>query len=1215
MKTRRLFAVLAALLTLTLGFTSPCGHAAPGDLDSLVADAAGNFVIASATQPDGKIILAGLFTSINGVPRNNVARINIDGTVDSSFDPNPNNRVNAVAVLPDGRILLAGFFTELQPAGSPTPTAIRYFARLNADGSLDPSFDLQPGEVGFDANGGFGYGLAVQADGRVLVWGNFTSLQSATHRGIARLKADGTLDAGFNPNPNGYVFGAAVQGDGKVLFGGLFSTLDPNEAGSPVARVNCARVNDNGTVDMDFDPHPSLRVFSLRQQADGKVLLSGDFESLQPNSEPAATPRNRIARVNSDGTVDLGFNPDASSEVGSVALQADGRIILVGGFETVQGNNLRYIARCTANGTPETSFNPNPVSGGGILGVTLQGDGSVQIAGAFTALQPNGAPAPTNRSFFARLQNDAATGSVSAPDAATAVWQRGGSAPEITGVLFERSLDNGATWTALGTGTRVGTTADWQITGLNLANTKGQLRALGFIAGGYFNGSSGLIRQTGNFDFDTVGGTTLTPTLTRPETNSLTHLNVTVEFDLKEAAKPGSVTLTFAAGANTPIVLTLGTSQEVAGPRSFELNPLQVLDATSGGAIAGSTATSIPDGSYIVTLSYQDTSSHDAATAMHTNVTLDNTLPALNLTPQFVAVDALGGATMPDVSGIATDLNGISFFNQNPAKDTPLPFGETFVNINATDGAGNPANGVLLVTVGYTRPTNPNIAPIAKTTDPLANVDTFGAAAPANSTLASFGPPAISDNRYLVARGTLLDGRKKLACIYEKDPLNVSGLVAFQGSSASGISGATFKSFLDPLISPDGQQVVFAGKVTGGGAKSSTDDGVWLAQLNTPSTVAGLLLREGNDMPGLPPNVKLKSVLGLSPRSDGVLTLVKLVRKPGLVTAADDTALVQVLGPASANLLLRTDQRITILPRPETKIKTITVLTPVLGSPGHGRWHTDGLILAKITLADKRTALVQFDNSTTLAVIAVTDGDAGGGAKWATFGPPSQCGEPGDVIALGTLAVQPGVVTKASDSAIGVSMGLGMFTAVQREGDDAPITDTKWVSFYDPVMNDYGLSAFLATIKGTGVTKANKTALWFGDAASPESIARLADPSSPVPDTAGNAVAGRIWAGITSYAIPYGPQSSLVFVAKVKGTGVTTASNTALYAIDTQNKLRELLRTNDQIGGKFVKSFTLLTAVPGAYGVARSTSPTGSVAALVTFTEKASQAIVRIDIP
>src|SRR5438874_9672654 len=123
-----------------------------------------------------------------------------------SFDPNANNEVRVLAVQADGKILVGGFFTVI---GGQTRNRI---ARVNPDGSLDTTFDP-------NANGEVS-ALAVQADGRILVGGTFSSIGGQTRNRIARVNPDGSLDTSFDPNANRDVTAVAVQADGKILVGG-----------------------------------------------------------------------------------------------------------------------------------------------------------------------------------------------------------------------------------------------------------------------------------------------------------------------------------------------------------------------------------------------------------------------------------------------------------------------------------------------------------------------------------------------------------------------------------------------------------------------------------------------------------------------------------------------------------------------------------------------------------------------------------------------------------------------------------------------------------------------------------------------------------------------------------------------------------------------------------------------------------------------------------
>ncbi len=408
---------------------------------TLNLSAVGNLVLATAIQPDGKIIISGFFSSVLGTARNNIARLNPDGTLDTAFNPNANNQVNSIAVQSDGKILLGGFFTTLSPNGGAAVTH-NSIARVNADGTLDTAFDP-------NANNGV-LSIAVQSDGKILLGGTFSTLSpnggAAVFRfRIARLNADGTLDTAFDPNANSNVLSIAVQSDGKILLGGIFGTLSPN-GGAAVTRNSIARLNANGTLDTGFDPNANDGVLSIAVQSDGKILLGGQFSTLSPNGGAAVT-RLRIARVNADGTLDTAFDPNANSDVYSIAVQSDGKILLGGNFNTIGG---------------------------------------------------------VSRNLFARLSNDTAALSNLAVTQTTLTLTRDGSAAQFARVIFEQSIDNGANYTLLGTATNsltspvngkgenpfAPTAAGYTLGGQNIPTGQNVLiRARGFYRTGYQSGS------------------------------------------------------------------------------------------------------------------------------------------------------------------------------------------------------------------------------------------------------------------------------------------------------------------------------------------------------------------------------------------------------------------------------------------------------------------------------------------------------------------------------------------------------------------------------------------------------------------------------------------------------------------------------------------------------------------------------------------------------
>ena len=523
----------ASVLVTTSGGTNTANmlytYRAPGTLDLLNPVIVGGYVHATAVQPNGQTIIAGNFSSVNGVPRSNVARLNAGGGLDMGFDPKANGVVHSVAVQPNGMILLGGAFSTLQPNGAPAPSTRWCIARVNADGTLDAAFNVRT------STRGTVHSIALQPNGMILIGGLFTSIQGTgevtqTPRNkIARLASTGALDMTFDPKANNTVLSIAVQPNGMILLGGSFTTLQPNGAVSPTARQYIARVDVSGVLDATFDPKANSDVSSVAVQADLSILVGGAFTTLQPNGAVSPTMRSNIARLDTAGNLDLTFDPKANGEVRSIAIQTDGMILLGGSFTTLQPNGAiaatarQYVARINATGSLDVGFDPN--ANGEVHSVAVQADGAILVGGSFTALQPGGDVAPTARTFLARLINAPATQTLSALDAMHVQWQRGGASPEVSQVTFELSTDAGMTWAPLGNGTRVGTTANWQLAGLGLP-ASGHLRAQGRSLGGRGNASAGLIESVVSYPLASLPAMKLE----QPPGNDLADDSATVNY-------------------------------------------------------------------------------------------------------------------------------------------------------------------------------------------------------------------------------------------------------------------------------------------------------------------------------------------------------------------------------------------------------------------------------------------------------------------------------------------------------------------------------------------------------------------------------------------------------------------------------------------------------------------------------------------------------------
>jgi uncharacterized delta-60 repeat protein len=304
-----------------------------------------SFVYAIALLADGKILIGGLFSQVGTASRNGIARLNADGSLDTGFDPGAgaNERVRQIAVQTDGRVLLGGTFTTVNGV------ARNRIARLNANGSVDTGFNPGAGANALVRQ------IAVQTDGRVLLGGFFTTVNGVARNRVARLNVNGSLDTGFNPGTgaDAEIFALAVQDDGRVLLGGDFSTLNG------VVRNRIARLNANGSVDTGFNPRADANdmVRQIAVQTDGRVLLGGIFTTVN------GVARNRIARLNANGSLDTGFNPGTGVNgfVYALAVQTDGRVLLGGIFTAFNGVARNRVARLNADGSLDTDFNPGAV--------------------------------------------------------------------------------------------------------------------------------------------------------------------------------------------------------------------------------------------------------------------------------------------------------------------------------------------------------------------------------------------------------------------------------------------------------------------------------------------------------------------------------------------------------------------------------------------------------------------------------------------------------------------------------------------------------------------------------------------------------------------------------------------------------------------------------------------------------------------------------------
>src|SRR5436189_752742 len=222
---------------------------------------------------------------------------------------------------------------------------------------------------------------AISSRGLILASGTFNRTGGQTRNHIARLDPTTGLADSFEPNAESNVLAIAIQGDGKILAGGDFNGANSigGQTRNRIARLDAT----TGLADSSFDPNANSTVRSIVVHADGKILAGGQFTTLSPNGGAAVT-RNRIARLNPDGTLDMAFNPNANGVIDAIAMQPDGKILVGGGFTSVGGQARNYIARLDANSGVTDSFDPNANSP--ISSIALQANGKILVGGLFSSI-------------------------------------------------------------------------------------------------------------------------------------------------------------------------------------------------------------------------------------------------------------------------------------------------------------------------------------------------------------------------------------------------------------------------------------------------------------------------------------------------------------------------------------------------------------------------------------------------------------------------------------------------------------------------------------------------------------------------------------------------------------------------------------------------------------------------------------------------------------
>ena len=323
-------------------------------------------------QTDGKILVGGRFNHYNNSIANALVRLNADGTTDASFfvgtgfklGTGYNTSTMAIAQQADGKILVGGNFNSYND------NSVLPLVRLLENGSPDNTFNFNPNTY-ISLNK-----ILIQPDGKILVSG----LSGNSYR-LARLSGDGTFDPVFSNNAvfNSTISAIVLQPDGKIIVGGYFSTCNA------AAAAGIVRLNPDGTVDATlnsgsgFSNMNNVRTMALR--TDAKIVVGGYLRDYN-----GVTTLKNLVRLNDNGTLDTSFNIGTGFDITVAAVATDlaGGLLVGGFFKTLNGASYNRMVRLNADGTPDTDFN----IGGGFDAVVselfVQPNGSVLVAGGFS---------------------------------------------------------------------------------------------------------------------------------------------------------------------------------------------------------------------------------------------------------------------------------------------------------------------------------------------------------------------------------------------------------------------------------------------------------------------------------------------------------------------------------------------------------------------------------------------------------------------------------------------------------------------------------------------------------------------------------------------------------------------------------------------------------------------------------------------------------------
>ncbi len=682
-------------------------------------------------QADGNFVAAGSFTGYNGNPHIFLARVKTDGSNDPTFtslgygfsDP-----VNTLLVQPDGKIVVGGNFTTINGISS------NRIARLNTDGTSESSTTFNTG-TGFD-NGV--YALARQLDGKLLVGGSFLNYGSKKRNGFARLQSDGTLETlpGIGTADSEFIKTIVIRGgDNNIYIAGNFDSYNGVSGQNNIILVNTNnglkntsftapanlrilggevrtialqdnslatsklyvggfnlsldgtttanffRLSSDGKEDKTFNgagTGPDGNVNSIVVLSSGKVLIGGEFTNYN------STPSQGLALVDNTGKlITTGGFTGIDGQVFSIVLQSDGSVLVGGNFSSPKAKLVRF----KSDGTLDASFDPGTGPDSQVNSVALQSDNKILVGGQFSNY--NGTP----RDNMARVLNSASCPTITLSPATTPAG--------VTGTAYSQTI------------TATGGTGSYTF----IVSTGTLPAGITLTSAGVLSGTP-TAAASSTFEITATAGTctgkmSYTLVVNNPACSTITVIPTTTPAATTGTAYSQTITAT---GGTGPYIFTVSTG---ALPAGITLTSAGVLSGTPTAAASSTFEITATAGTCTGKMSYTLVVNNPACPTITVSPT---TTPAATTGTAYSQTITATGGTGPYIFTVSTGAlpAGITLTSAGVLSGTPTAAASSTFEITATAGT---CTGKMSYTLVVNNPACPTIT-VSPTTTPAATTGT-----------------------------------------------------------------------------------------------------------------------------------------------------------------------------------------------------------------------------------------------------------------------------------------------------------------------------------------------------------------------------------------------------------------------------------------------------------------------------------------------------------